>query len=112
MLKEPGYLRSGKKYRIEIRDHSPEHHPRSSRSAKSNPPITSGEEGGLIPYRPTTTQNTLGEQGNPTVPLQSGSSSQNPPSSQGTPPVQQTQPPHRITMDDDIKLPIFRGTRL
>ena len=88
MLEESSYLRSGKRYRVESEDHSPEHHPSSSRSAKSDPPITIGEEGGLIPYRPTTLQNTLGEQGNPTVLLQSGSSSQTPPSSQGTPPVQ------------------------
>ena len=54
MLEEVGYLRSGKRYRVESEDHSLEHRPSSSRSAKSNPPITSGEEGGLIPYRPTT----------------------------------------------------------
>ena len=69
MLGEPGYLRSGKRYRVESEDNSPEHHPSSSRSAKSNPPVTSREEGGLIPYRPTTPQNTLGEQENPNVPL-------------------------------------------
>ena len=54
MLEEPGYLRSRKRYRVESEDHSPEHQPNSSRSAKSNPPITSGEEGGMISYRPTT----------------------------------------------------------
>ena len=63
MLEEPGYLRSGKRYRVESEDHSFEHHPSSSRSVKSNPPVTSEEEGGLIPYRPTTLQKTLGEQG-------------------------------------------------
>ena len=52
MLEEPSYLRSGKRYRVESKYHSPEHHLSNSRSAKSNPPITSGEEGGLIPYRP------------------------------------------------------------
>ena len=54
MLEESGDLRSGKRYRIESEDHSLEHLPSNSRSVKSNPPITSGEEGGLIPYRPTT----------------------------------------------------------
>lgn len=93
MLEYLGYLRSGKRYRVEGEDHSPEHRPSSSRSVKSNPPVTSGGEGGLIPYRPTTPHKTLGEKGNPIVPLQSSSSSQTPPSSQGTPPVQQTQPP-------------------
>ena len=88
MLEEPGYLTSGKRYRVESEDHSPKHHPSSSRSAKSNPPVTSGEEGGLILDRPPTPQNTLGEQGNPFVPLQSGSSSQTLSSSQGTSPVQ------------------------
>ena len=62
MLEEPSYLRSGKRYRVESEDHSPMHHSSNSRSAKSNPSITSGEEGGLIPYRPTTPQKTLGEQ--------------------------------------------------
>ena len=112
MLEEPGYLRSGKRYRVESEDHSPKHHPSSSRSAKPNHLVTSGEESGLIPYRSTTPQKTLREQGNPTVPLQSGSSSQTPPSIQGTPLVQQTQPPRRNNMADDIKLPIFRGTGL
>lgn len=112
MLEEPSYLRSGKRYRVESEDHSPEHHPSSSRSVKSNPSVTNGEEGGSIPYRPTTPKKTLGEQGNPIVLLQSGSSSQTPPSSQGTPPVQQTQPPRRSRVDDDIKLPLFRGTGL
>ena len=112
MLEKPGYLGSRKIYRVESEDHSPEHHPSSSRSVKSNPHVTSGEEGGLVPYRPTTPQKTLGEQGNPIVPLQSGSSSQTPPSSQRTPPVQQTQPPRRSRIVDDIKLPIFRGTGL
>ena len=75
MLEEPGYLRSGKRYRVEREDRSPEHYRSNSRSVKFDPPITSGEEGRLIPYRPATPQNTLGEQENPTVPLQSGSSS-------------------------------------
>jgi hypothetical protein len=57
MIEEPSYLRSGKRYRVEREEHSPEHRPSNSRSAKSNPPVTSGEEGGLIPYRPTTLQN-------------------------------------------------------
>ena len=69
MLEEPGYLRSGKRYRVERDDNSPEHSPSNSRSASSNPPVTSGKEVGLIPVRPTTPQNTLGEQGNPTTPL-------------------------------------------
>ena len=90
ILEEPGYLRSGKRYRAECEDHSPEHHPSNSRSVNSNPPITSGEEGGLIPFRPTTPQKALGEKGNPTVSLQSGSSSQTPLSNQGTPSVQPT----------------------
>ena len=50
----------------------------------------SGEEGGLIPYRPAKPQKALGEQEKPIVLLQSGSSSQTPPSSQCTPPAQQT----------------------
>jgi len=75
MLEDPSYLRSGKRYRVEREDHSLEHRPSSSRSARSNPPVTSGEEGGLIPSRPTTPQNTLGEKGNPIVPFHSGSSS-------------------------------------
>ena len=54
MLEEPGYLRSGKRYRVEREDRSPEHRPSNSRSVKSNPPIASGEEGGLISSRPTT----------------------------------------------------------
>ena len=54
MLEEPSYLRSGKRYRLERKDQSLEHHPSNSISVKSNPPITSGEEGVLIPYRPTT----------------------------------------------------------
>ena len=54
MLDEPSYLRSGKIYRVESEDHSLEHHPSSSRSVKSNPPVTSGEEVRPIPYRPTT----------------------------------------------------------
>ena len=112
MLEEPDYLQSGKRYRVEHEGHSLEHRPGNSRSARPNPPITSGEEGGLIPVRPTTPQSTLGKQGNPTVSLQSGSSSHTPPSSQGTSPVQQPQPPRRNTMVDDIKLPIFRGTGL
>ena len=54
MSEESSYLRSGKRYRLQSEDHSPKHHPSSSRSAKSNPLITCGEEGGLIPSRPTT----------------------------------------------------------
>ena len=54
MLEELGYLRSGKRYRVQSEEYSPENHPSGSRSAKSNPLITNGEEGGLIPYRPTT----------------------------------------------------------
>ena len=81
MLEEPSYLQSGKRYRVERDEHSPKHHPSNNRSAKSNPPITSGEEVGLILVRPTTPQKTLGEQGNPTILLQGGSSSQTTPSS-------------------------------
>ena len=80
MLEEPRYLRSGKRYRVEHEYHSPKHRPSDSRSARSNPPVTSGEEGGLIPSRPPTPQKTLGEKGNPIVLLQSGSSNQTPPS--------------------------------
>ena len=69
MLEEPSYLESGKRYRVEHEDNSSKHRPSSSRSVKSNPPITSGEEGGLIPSRPTTLQKTLGEQGSPTISL-------------------------------------------
>ena len=54
MVEEPGYLQSGKRYRVESADHSLEHHPSRSRSVKYDPSITSGEEGGLIPYRSTT----------------------------------------------------------
>lgn len=75
MLEEPGYLRSGKRYRVECEGHSLKHHPSNIRSARSNPPLTSGGEVGFIPIRPTTLPNTLGDQRNPIVPLQSGSSS-------------------------------------
>lgn len=54
MLGEPGYMRSGKRYRVHSEYHSAKHHPSSSRSGKSSPSIINGEEGGLIPYRPTT----------------------------------------------------------
>ena len=69
MLEEHGYVRSGKRYKVESEYHSPTPHPSSSRSAKSNPLVTSGEDGGPIPYRPTTPPKNLGEQGNPTIPL-------------------------------------------
>jgi hypothetical protein len=69
MLEEPSYLQSEKRYRVESEDHSRKYHPSNSRSVKSNPLVTNGEEGGLIPYRPTTLQKTLGGQGNPIIPL-------------------------------------------
>ena len=77
---------------------------------RSNPPIFSEEE--LAQVRPITPLNTLGRQGSPTAPVHSGSSSQNPISSQGTPSVQQRQQFHRNRMVDDIKLPVFGGTGL
>ena len=66
MLEESGYLRSGKRYRVDHEDHSLEHCPSSSRRAKSNPSVTNGDESGLIP---TTPQRTLGRKENPTIPL-------------------------------------------
>ena len=96
MHEEPAYLQSGMRYRVEREVHSLEKCPSNNRSVKSNPPIPSGEEFVLIPVRSTTPPSTLGGKGNPTVSLQSGSSSQTPPrgqtpsSGQGTPSVQQT----------------------
>jgi hypothetical protein len=84
----------------------------------SNPPIFSKEELALIPVRLIIPPRTLGGKGNPTVSLQSGSNSethhgsQTPSSDKGTPSEQQTIQFRRDRMDDDIKLPIFRGTRL
>lgn len=43
-FEESGYLRSGKRYRVDHEDYSLEHRPSSSRREKSNPPVTSREE--------------------------------------------------------------------
>lgn len=98
------YFRSGKRYKVDHGDYFLEYYPSISESVKSNP-----EESGL---KPTTPQRNLGAQGNPDVPLQSSSSSQTLPSGQKTPTSQQTQLPQRNAMEDDIKLPVFRGTGL
>ena len=94
------YLRSGKSYKVDHGDYFLEYHPSISESVKSNP-----EESEL---KPTTPQRTIGVQGNPT----SSSSSQTPPSGQKTPMSQHTQLPHENAMEDDIKIPIFRGNGL
>ena len=110
MRGELGCLRSGTRYTVERGDHFPEQFPSAHRRVRSNPPIFNEEE--LAQVRPITPLNTLGRQVNPTVPIQIGSNSQNPVSSQGTPSVQQ---PHQVCwnrMADDIKLPVFRGTGL
>lgn len=102
-FQEFGYLISGKRYKVYHEDYSLEHRPSSSSGVKSNPLVTSRKESGLTP---TTPHKTLGSQANPTV------SSQTPPSGQGTPTTQKAQPPHKNTMVDDMKLPVFRGTGL
>ena len=102
-FEEFGYLRSGKRYKLEHKDYFLEYCLSSSSRAKSNPPITSREESGLTP---PTLQRTIGRKANPTV------CSQIPPSGQGTPTAQKPQPPHRNTMGDDMKLSVFRGTGL
>ena len=63
-FEEFGYLRSGKRYKVDREDYFPEQRLSSSRGAESNPPITRGEESGLTPPTP---QKTLGRQVNPIV---------------------------------------------
>ena len=107
---EPDYMWSGTRYTIERGEHFPEKHPNAHRRVRSNPPIFSEEE--LMQVRPITLPNTVGGKENPTASVQSGNSSQNPVSSQGTLMVQQPQQVHRNRMADEIKLPIFRGIGL
>ena len=94
------HLRSRKRYKVDHKGYFLEYHPSISETVKSNP-----EESEL---KPTTPQRTVGSQGNPA----SSSSSQGPPSGKKTPTSQQTQLLHRNVMADDIKLHVFRGTRL
>lgn len=98
-FKDSHHPRSGKRYKVDHKSYFLEYHPSISESAKSNL-----EESEL---KPTTPQRTVGSQGNTT----SSSFSQTPPRAQKTPMSQWTQLPHRNVMADDIKLPIFRGTR-
>ena len=72
---EPGYMRSGMRYTVEWEDYSPKQRPSNHRRVNSNPHIPSEEEIALILVRLTTPSITLGGKGNPTVSLQSGSSS-------------------------------------
>ena len=51
-FEESGYLRSGKRYKVDHEDYSLKHLPSGSRRAKSNPPTTSREESGLTPTTP------------------------------------------------------------
>lgn len=44
-----GYLRSGKRYKVNHEEYFLEHRLSSSRGVESNPPITSREESGLTP---------------------------------------------------------------
>ena len=92
-------LRSGKRYKIDYGDYSRHRHTNSS-EARPDSPNNSRREGGLIP---PTLQNLLA---NPLVVNQS------PPRGQVPPSPQQPQQPRRNRMGDDMKLPVFKGTRL
>ena len=97
-------LRSGKRYKVDCRGYYLEYPLSISESVKSNLEASK--------LNPSTPERTLGTQGNPTALLSGISSNQTPPSGQKTPTSQQTKPPHKNAMADDIKIPIFRGTGL
>ena len=92
-------LRSGKRYKV-YSGYCSRHHRSNSSEARPDSPSNSRKEGGLIP--PTLHKLLV----NPSV------INQTPPRGQGPPSPQQPQPPRRNRMGDDMKLPIFKGTRL
>ena len=93
------HLRSGKRYKVDHEDHF-EHHRSHSSEPRLNSPGNTRKESGLIP--PTQQKFFV----NPPV------TSQTSPRGQGHPPVQNTQPPRRNRMGDDMKLPVFKGSGL
>ena len=92
-------LRNGKRYKVDQGDHF-EHHRSHNSEPSLNSPSNSRKESGLIP--PTPWKLFV----NPPI------ASQTSPRGQGHPPPQNTQPPRRNRMGDDMKLPIFRGSGL
>ena len=92
-------LRNGKRYKVDHRDHF-EHRRSHSSEPRLNSPSNPRKESGLIP--PTLQKLFV----NPPI------ASQTPPRGQGQPLAQNTQPPRRNRMGDDMKLPIFRGLGL
>ena len=92
-------LRSGKRYKVDYEDCSGLRRTNSS-EARPDSPNNSRREGGLIPPSP---QKLLV---NPLVVNQS------PPRGQVPPSLQQPHQPRRNRMGDDMKLPVFKGTRL
>ena len=92
-------LRSGKTYKVDHGDHF-EHRRSNISEPRLNSPSNSRKESVLIP--PILQKLFV----NPPI------TSQTPPRGQGQPPTQNTQPPRRNRMGDDMKLPIFKGSRL
>ena len=92
-------LRSGKRYKVDHKDHF-EHHKSHSSEPRLNSSRNPRKESGLIP--PTPHKFVV----NPPV------TSQTSPRGQNKPPVQNMQPPRRNRMGDDMKLPVFKGLRL
>ena len=92
-------LISEKRYKVDYEDHF-EHCRSHSSEPRLNSPSNTRKESGLIP--PTPHKFFV----NPPV------TSQTSPRGRGQPPVQNTQPPRRNRMGDDMKLPVFKGSRL
>ena len=90
---------SGKRYKVDYEDCSG-HRRTNNSEARPDSPNNSRREGGLIPPTP---QKLLA---NSPIVNQSSPKGQVPPSSQ------QPQQPRRNRMGDDMKLPVFKGTRL
>lgn len=98
-LEDSYNLRSVNRYKVDYKECS-RHHRSNSSDARSNSPGNSKKESGLIPPTP---QKILV---NPPI------VSQTPPRGKGPPSPQQPQPPRRNRMGDDMKSPVFKGTRL
>ena len=102
-----------KEYKVDFR--SPIFEDSSDSTRQQSHSTIEGTEGG-IPYHPYTPQKQTGTQSNPvgtsssssqTVPTTATSPSATPPSGSST---KNQHPPRRNRMEDDMKLPIFKGT--
>jgi hypothetical protein len=92
-------LRSGKRYKVD-HGHQFEHRRSHISEPRVKSPHNLRKKRNFIPLTP---QKSF---------VNPPSASQNSPRGHSPPPIQNTQPPRRNRMGDDMKLPIFKGTRL